>query len=234
MKDFLFPVLRVDNIDTYVIRKGIFGFIRNNLHLLNGNLLDVGCGKMPYREFILKNSHVHNYIGLDIDDALVYDKNVKPDFFWDGKVMPFANDTFDTAIATEVLEHIFEPSVFLRETYRVLKKDGVFFFTVPFIWNLHETPNDYYRYTPYALEKYLENTGFKTIDLKPMGGWHASMAQMLGLWLRRAPMRYWQRDLLSKSLKPLISFLIKKDNKIPFAFKEKQMITGIGGIAIKR
>ena len=76
---------------------------------LSGKLLDAGCGKMPYREYILENSSVTRYVGLDIETALVYEEDIKPDFYWDGVKMPFGDAEFDCVIATEVLEHCPEP-----------------------------------------------------------------------------------------------------------------------------
>ncbi len=56
--------------------------------------------------------------------------------------MPFEDNVFDCAMATEVLEHCAYPEVTLFEVSRVLKKDGLFFFTVPFVWPLHDCPFD--------------------------------------------------------------------------------------------
>lgn len=233
MDSFIKPRLKRNNLDVFLIRTAIFKSIELNLSLFSGNMLDIGCGKMPYKEFIISNSSVKNYVGLDIDNALIYDELVKPDIFWDGIKMPLENESFETAIATEVLEHCPKPSDLLKEAHRVLKKGGILFFTVPFLWNLHEVPNDEYRYTPYSLERHLKEAGFSEINLKPMGGWHASFAQMMGLWVRRAPLRNWQRNSLSIIFKPIIRYLIKKDKKIPFTFNERQMITGISGFAQK-
>jgi SAM-dependent methyltransferase len=147
--------------------------------------------------------------------------------------MPFENASFDSCIAIEVLEHCPEPEAFLKEVYRVLKPGSVFFFTVPFLWSLHEVPHDEYRYTPFALERHLKNSGFDDIEIKAMGGWHASLAQMLGLWVRRAPMRAGLRRFLSFLFKPLIGWLIKKDAAHPVVFSESQMITGLYGLAKK-
>ena len=232
MNDFIFPRLSVKNLDRYVIRRAIFDALQSNLNHFKGDFLDAGCGKMPYRDFILKNSEVKNYIGLDIEGALVYDKNIRPDIFWDGAKMPFDDNSFDTIMATEVLEHVFEPSVFLKESFRVLKTGGVFFFTVPFLWNLHETPNDHYRYTPFSLEKLLKKAGFAEIEIKPTGGWHASFAQMMGLWVRRSGISPQKKKWISRTFKPFIKYLLKKDAKtIPFT--EGLMITGLFGIAKK-
>jgi SAM-dependent methyltransferase len=188
---------------------------------------------MPYREYILQNSRVQAYVGLDIETALEYDKNVKPDYTWDGRVMPFENDDFDGCIAIEVLEHCPEPEVFLKEVYRVLRPGSSFFFTVPFVWNLHEVPHDEYRYTPFALERHLRNSGFKEIEIKATGGWHAALAQMMGLWVRRAPISDGKRKYLSMFLKPVIGWLLSRDDARQVSFGESQMIMGLSGIAKK-
>ncbi len=221
------------NLDRYVIRTAIFEAIKNNLSDFSGKILDVGCGKMPYKEYILKNSAVNKYVGLDIETAIIYDENCSPDLLWDGNNMPLEENSFDCAFATEVLEHCPEPEVVLKEVFRVLKPGGSFFFTVPFLWNLHEVPYDEYRYTPFSLERHLKNSGFSTIELKATGGWHASMAQMLGLWVRRSPMKEKKRKYLSYIIKPIIKYLIKLDKPNNVVFKEGQMITGISGLVKK-
>ena len=114
MKNFTEFKLETDNLDTFFIRTKIFEFINSSCYLLTGNILDVGCGKMPYKKYILENSKATEYIGLDIDDALVYDKKIKPDYTWDGIRMPFENNTFESAIGTEVLEHCPNPEIILK------------------------------------------------------------------------------------------------------------------------
>jgi len=234
MDNFVNIKFESNNLDRYVIRKAILESIKDNLAEFSGKFLDVGCGKMPYREYILDNSKVQEYIGLDIETALVYDTQIKPDFYWKGKDMPFRENTFDCAFATEVLEHCPEPETVLKEIFRVLKPGGVLFLTVPFLWNLHEVPNDEYRYTPFSLKRHLRNSGFTEIKIEATGGWHASMAQMIGLWVRRSPMKGNRRKILSAVLKPLIKHLIKLDKASPVFFTEGQMITGLYGLVRKK
>ncbi|MEW4925274.1 class I SAM-dependent methyltransferase [Algibacter sp. 2305UL17-15] len=233
MNNFTQIHLKTSNLDIYTIRKTIFSVLKENTNKFSGRLLDIGCGKMPYKSHILEHSDVKEYTGLDIESAIEYDSKVKPNFTWDGKSMPFEDNSFECAFGTEVLEHCPEPEIVLKETFRVLKKGGVFFFTVPFLWNLHEVPHDEYRYTPFSLERHLKNSGFKAIEIKATGGWHASMAQMLGLWVRRSDMSSFKRKNLSKLLKPVISYLLKHDKAHNVVFKEGQMITGLYGIARK-
>lgn len=221
------------NLDRFYIRTAILNALKDNIVIFKGNLLDIGCGKMPYKDYILQNSSVNKYIGLDIENALEYDASVKPDFTWDGITMPFVNDFFDTAFGTEVLEHCPKPEIILNEVNRVLKKGGCFFFTVPFLWPLHEVPHDEFRYTPFSLKRLLEESGFENIEIKATGGWHASMAQMLGLWVRRAPLTNRRRKIFSQILKPVIKYLVKIDIYSKIEFREGQMITGLSGIAFK-
>jgi SAM-dependent methyltransferase len=191
---------------------------------------------MPYKDYILKNSEVIKYIGLDIESALVYDESIKPDFYWDGLEMPFSDDSFQSAMATEVLEHCKDPEIVLSETFRVLKPGGIFFFTVPFIWNLHEVPNDEYRYTPFSLRRHLKNSGFEKIEIQATGGWHLSLAQMLGLWYKRSSLNdisIWNRRMLKILIPLIIKRLMKLHSKEKIEFTEGQMISGIYGIAYK-
>jgi ubiquinone/menaquinone biosynthesis C-methylase UbiE len=222
----------IENLDNYYIRTSIFNALKSCLPFFKGKLLDVGCGKMPYKEYILKHSKVENYAGLDISTAIEYDKEVKPDYTWDGNTIPFENETYDTVMATEVLEHCPMPAQTLNEMYRVLRKDGYLFLTVPFLWTLHEIPHDEYRYTPFALQRLLKETGFANIEIKATGGWHASLAQMLGLWVRRSGLTKRKKKYLSKLLKPIIYYLMKKD-RLPTHFSEGLMITGLFVLAKK-
>jgi len=233
MSMFIDIPFTIKNLDRYYIRKSIFSALKKSIPHFKGELLDIGCGKMPYKDYILTHSQVTSYVGLDIETALPYDFTIKPDITWDGISMPFENNSYDCAFGTEVLEHCTNPEIFLKEVYRVLKPGASFFGTVPFLWPLHEVPHDAYRYTPFSLQRHLEQVGFENIDIKATGGWHSSMAQMLGLWVRRSPMSSFKRKWLSRLLKPIIRKLIFLEEGRVVQFKESQMITGLYFIAKK-
>lgn len=219
------------NLDRYQVRVSILRALQEALPLFKGRLLDIGCGKMPYRQYLLDRAALSSYTGMDLQHALVYDSQVRPDILWDGKQMPVPDGAYETAMATEVLEHVPDPAGFLGEVHRVLVPGGIFFFTVPFLWNLHEVPHDEYRYTPFSLQRHLEAAGFSRVTIQAQGGWHASLAQMLGLWVRRAPMSPLLRKILSRSMMPLVRYLLHKDQKPSPPFREGQMITGLYGWA---
>ena len=222
-----------DNLDVFIRRRSIYKSLNWALPFFGEDLLDIGCGKMPYKLHVLENSGVKKYVGLDIENALVYDDSIKPDYTWDGKKMPFEDSSFNTAFGTEVLEHCPEPETVLAEVYRVIKKEGVFFFTVPFIWNLHEVPHDEFRYTPFSLKRLLENAGFKDVELYTSGGWNSYLAQATATWIKRSGLSFRKKKILSFLLKPVIKFLYRKDENKTITFRDGQMIIDIYGIAKK-
>lgn len=219
-----------ENLESYIIRAEILKAVSDVVPLFQGNILDSGCGGMPYKELILSNKRITKYVGLDIDSGLNY-YEVKPDVLWNGVTMPFENNVFDVVMSTEVLEHILNPDDYLLEVKRVLKPGGMFFFTVPFMMSLHEVPHDYYRYTPYALEMIFKRTGFADIKIKPMGGYNAAMAQMMGLWVN---MYLWgkKKKIMRVIVKPIIKYLYLKD-RVPLNFNKSTMIVGLSGTVIK-
>lgn len=230
--DFVHISLNANNVDNYYHRKSILKAIEHNSHRFKGKLLDAGCGKMPYKEFIFKHSEITGYTGLDIETALSYDDDIKPDVTWDGKTMPFEDAQFDCVMATEVLEHVPHPEVYLAEVFRVLKKGGGLFFTVPFLWPLHESPHDEYRYTPFAMKRLLTDAGFTDIQVKALGGWNASLGQMLGLWLKRGPMPRRVKKVVRFMALPIFKYLYSCDNT-SVDFMQNTMITGLSGSALK-
>lgn len=139
----------------YFARKGLYEHMAVLAPSIKGKTLDVGCGQKPY-EHLCSSSE---YIGLEIDSP-ENRKNKKADYFYDGTTFPFADGEFDSAIMNEVLEHVFNPDVFLAEVNRVLKPNGVLLLTVPFVWDEHEQPYDYARYSSFGLRHLLEKHGF--------------------------------------------------------------------------
>jgi SAM-dependent methyltransferase len=172
-------------------------------------------------------SRAIRYLGLDLKENTYQ----KPDLEWDGTTIPLADQAVESALATEVFEHCPEPEKGMREAFRVLQPGGLLFFTVPFLWPLHCVPYDEYRYTPFALQRHCK-LRVAEIRIQPLGGWDASVAQLLGLWVRRRPMGERKRKFLSRALIPLVRYLASRDAPSP-KFQENSMITGLSGTARK-
>ena len=140
-----------------------------------GRLLDLGCGKAPlyasYRDFVT------DVICVDWVNTLHKNEYVDNEFDLTTG-LPFGDSEFDTILLTDVLEHIPLPEQLWREMARILSWNGKIIVTVPFCYRLHETPNDYYRYTEFALRRFVETSGLRLIQLEPIGGAPEVMADI--------------------------------------------------------
>jgi SAM-dependent methyltransferase len=224
--NFLHPSARPRNIDRYIPREAILKFILNSQEHLKGRCLDVGCGEMPYRSLLLSESFkISELIG--IDRAGERKQTTRPDLEFDGDRIPLPDSTIDSALCTEVLEHCPDPVTLLLEVRRVLKTNGTLMLTIPFLWPLHEIPHDWARYTPFALSSQLERAGFRVIEMRALGGYDKSLAQMLGLWLRRRPMNRFIRGILTLFIYPFWTLLRMSRENVSDNFSEGVMITGL-------
>ena len=157
----------------YFVRRNLFKFFKLYAHKLDGKLLDIGCGIKPYKNLF---RHCESYVGVDIEKENV--QNLA-DFTYDGKTFPFEDETFDSAICSEVLEHVFEPNFFLKQINRVVKKNGFIIFSVPFLFGEHEQPYDYARYTSFGLKHILKEENFEILSQVKLGNNLSTLSQLL-------------------------------------------------------
>jgi SAM-dependent methyltransferase len=133
-----------------------------------GQLADIGSSNVPYYHFykdlITDNTCVDWGNSLSENSFLDYeaDLNKGLDFL--------ANDSFDTVLCTDVLEHIYRPEVLFSEMARILKPNGNIIVGVPFMYWIHEDPHDYHRYTHNKLKEFCTNNNLEVVQLNAYGG----------------------------------------------------------------
>lgn len=108
---------------------------------------------------------------------LITDK--QPDIQCDGAQLPTSNEAFDAVICSEILEHVYDPSLVLQEVYRVLKPGGCLLATVPFLFRIHADPYDFNRFTDYYWRSLLKKTGFFDISIEKQGTFYTVMVDFL-------------------------------------------------------
>jgi SAM-dependent methyltransferase len=132
-----------------------------------GILADVGCGDVPYY-FIYKNI-VKDNICIDwkpIGEISFLD--IVVDLNKDN--IPLENNSVDTVLCADVLEHISNPDLLFSEMTRILKDCGKLILTVPFMYWIHAAPNDHHRYTRYKLQDFCQKHRLEIISLEEYGG----------------------------------------------------------------
>lgn len=144
----------------YFSRKELCKNIKILARRLTGRVLDIGCGQKPYKHFFCNASE---YICIEVDTPNNR-KDKKADFYFDGKALPFPDNSLDNIFLSQVLEHVFLPDSFLAEINRVMKEEGGLLLSVPFVWDEHEQPVDYARYSSYGICALLERNSFSIVE----------------------------------------------------------------------
>lgn len=163
----------------YFARSHLDKTIRELAECQKGKLLDVGCGSKPYKNNF---ASIESYTGLEIDSERARKRDIA-DFYYDGNIFPFADKTFDILLCNQVLEHVFNPDIFLQEINRVLKPNGKLLLTIPFVWDEHEQPFDYARYSSFGLKFLLEKAGFEIMEHKKLGADATVLFQLTNAYL---------------------------------------------------
>ncbi len=168
----------------YFARRGIQKNIKQFAPKLQGRCLDIGCGNKNYEHYY---THVVEYVGLEYDQER--NKKKAADFFYDGNTFPFENSCFDSVVSNEVLEHVFNPTEHISEMHRVLKPGGMILLTLPFVWDEHEQPYDFARYSSFGLRHLLEQAGFEILEMKKSAGDITCIFQCLNMYIYKSTLR---------------------------------------------
>ncbi len=159
-----------------------------------GRLLDLGCGKVPlygaYRDLVSEVCCVDWAAGTHIDHECDL-----------SQPLPFGDAQFDTIVLSDVLEHVPDPALLWREMARLLAPGGRLIMNVPFFYWLHAHPHDYYRYTCFALERFVRMNGLALLAMRPLGGVAEVLADLLAKLLAKLP---WVGAPLALALQGLV------------------------------
>jgi len=152
-----------------------FTFIREHI-ARDKPILDVGCnGGTTLIHFKDK----YQCQGIDIVPELVEKAKKRGIFASVGSaedLSKFNKNAFGTVICTEVLEHLFDPEIAVKEAFRVLSKGGNYIVTVPF--NQREKLGDFHQqnFTKESifnlLAKYFKPENIKMWDI-PYSRWYS-------------------------------------------------------------
>ncbi len=174
------------------------------------HVLDAGAGAAPYRSLF---AHTR-YVTSDWTGS-VHAEALGSDIVAPVEQLPVDNGSFDLVLATEVLEHVRDAGAALQELHRVLAPGGRLWLTTPFVWELHEEPHDFARYTSHALEQLMAAAGFEQVRVTPVGGWFSVLGQLLrnfgSITGRSGPKASWGTRALIQVLARCGSFVARFD-----------------------
>jgi SAM-dependent methyltransferase len=131
-------------------------WVSQNKNLVKSPILEIGSKfynletSINYRSIFPQ----HEYFGLDISDGQNVDLVVDITIPFGELAERINNKRFRTIICNSVLEHVDNIYNAAQNIYRLLDQNGVLIVSVPFVWEEHGYPNDYWRFTPNGI-KYL-------------------------------------------------------------------------------
>lgn len=135
-----------------------------------GRVLDFGCADMPYRRLFAPTVE---FAGADLPgnpDATI---EIQPD-----GTLPVGDESFDTVLSTQVLEHVTDPGVYLSECARVLRPEGRMLLSTHGLMIYHPDPVDYWRWTCAGLRRQVSEAGFVIERFEGIMGLAATGLQM--------------------------------------------------------
>ena len=145
-----------------------------------GRVVDVGGGLFSHRRLFDDRAH---YVNIDLMASPGVD--VICNFM---ESIPFQDGVLDAAICTSVLEHVTNPKALVVEIHRILKPEGVLIGYTPFLFPVHPTPLDCWRFAPDGLKTVYE--AFEVLEVRPVGG----------RWLLILHLLYTMRSKIAKRL----------------------------------
>jgi SAM-dependent methyltransferase len=157
---------------------------------LPGPVLEIGSYQVPGQEEIANLRGLfpgQDYLGVDTRPGPGVDQVA------DAETLPHADASFGTVIAMNTFEHIPRFWRAFAEMQRVLRPDGALFVSCPFYFHIHAFPEDYWRFTPQALQVLLADYPSKII------GWQGPEKRPVSVWAlafreERPPIRQTQFD----------------------------------------
>ena len=121
---------------------------------------------------------------------------------------------YDYIIVFNVLEHLLDPNLALRNLSKICKKNGKIIGSTPFLFRVHGAPKDYSRFTKDHLIELLKSSNFKDIEIIELGtGPFLACISLLRSYLKYLPVFYQLLVLFALVFDKLIKLFIKTDPK---------------------
>ena len=166
-EEFFIPILR--DLRASVIRK----------YIKKGSIIaDIGCGTEA--QFLKTLDGMKERIGIDMKLTARKIRGIKLVKRKIAKKIPLKSNSVGCITMLAVLEHLDHPVDVIKDSYRILRDNGVLIlttpskFSIPIVWTLANlglsTPEEFYEHKYYFtknhLKKILEDAGFRNIRVK--------------------------------------------------------------------
>ena len=173
----------------FIIRGKIRKCIRDIFAGSKDKILDIGSGKKP---------HYHKFMKGKI---VCFDMNnhKKTHIVGHADFLPFKKNSFDKMIMVNSLYYFDNPFEVIKTVSKILKKKGTLVILTPFLYPIHDAPQDKYRFTEYGMRQLLKED-FQIKEIKTFGGIFNLPAVFFHSLIKGIPLMF------PKSVRKIISF----------------------------
>ena len=175
---------------------------------IEGDVIEFGASSEIYKNFCNSNSKNCNitYSNIDSSNEEFLNIDLQKDNSFDTR--------YDFAVIFNVLEHVLNPNLAIKNLSKILKKNGKIIGSTPFIFRIHGAPKDYSRFTKDHLIELLKLNDFENIQIIELGtGPFLACISLLRSYLKYLPIFYQLLVFLSLVIDKLIKLIIKTDPK---------------------
>ena len=175
---------------------------------INGNIIEFGASDEIEKNFCnskLKNCKI-SYSNINSSNKEFVNLDLQKKILIELK--------YDYIIIFNVLEHLLDPNLALRNLSKICKKNGKIIGSTPFLFRVHGAPKDYSRFTKDHLIELLRSSNFKDIEIIELGtGPFLACISLLRSYLKYIPIFYQLLVLFALVFDKLIKLFIKTDPK---------------------
>lgn len=176
------------------------------VYYCNGKVLDIGG--FDFFNAVKDNHKIKftNWTNLESEKNLFQsgDPRYKA-VLGDGERMEFPEESFDTVLNIQVLEHTFNPMKMISEVARVLKRGGYGIFLIPQTSLMHDPPTHYYNFTKFWIIKAMGGGNLEVVLLKSLGGlWSTVASHFVLLFFKVLKLPYYSTK---EDKRPLLFYL---------------------------
>ena len=175
---------------------------------IDGDVIEFGASSEIYKNFCKSNSENCNitYSNIDSSNEEFLNIDLQKDNSFEIR--------YDFAVIFNVLEHVLNPNLAIKNLSKILKKNGKIIGSTPFIFRIHGAPKDYSRFTKDHLIELLKLNDFENIQIIELGtGPFLACMSLLRSYLKYLPIFYQLLVLLSLVIDKFIKLIIKTDPK---------------------
>ena len=172
----------------FIIKKRVLALLK--WRFKNSDVvLDIGCGEKPYYQQSIKAK----IVCVDIKHT------EKVHVVCDAMSLPLKKSSFDGIICVNSLYYCSNPFMTIKEFSSILRKNGKLVLIMPFMYPIHDAPEDKYRFTEYGIKELLKED-FIIKEIKTIGGIFYLPAVFFHSLIKGVPL------MVPKAIRKIISF----------------------------